>query len=137
MKTLLDIYDEVDANDIIVYEHKIGDRKSAIVKTDDWTAITVNRKLVQTECDEKSLMMHEMGHYHTNAYYNFESKFELKCRKEYRAQRWAVMHYLPLEELLDATHKGNTETYELAEYFDVTEEFIIAALDIYHRQGKI
>ena len=81
--------------------------------------------------------MHEMGHYHTNAYYNFESKFELKCRKEYRAQRWAVMHYLPLEELLDATHKGNTETYELAEYFDVTEEFIIAALDIYHRQGKI
>ena len=43
MKTLLDIYDEVDANDIIVYEHKIGDRKSAIIKTEDWTAITVNR----------------------------------------------------------------------------------------------
>lgn len=137
MKTLLEIYDEIDANDIMVFEHKIGNRKSTITQADAWTAITMNHRLIETESDEKSALMHETGHYHTNAYYNFDSKFELKCRKEYRAQRWAVMHYLPLDELLDAVDEGYTEIYELAEHFEVTEEFILTAIEIYQRQGKL
>ena len=47
------------------------------------------------------------------------------------------MRYLPLEELQEAVNKGYTEIYELAEYFDVTEDFILTAIEIYKRQGKL
>ena len=137
MKNLIEIYDEAKQENIKVLEHKIGDRKSIIAHTPNWTAIALNKRLIESEAEEKTVLFHEMGHHYTKAYYNFESKFELKCRKEYRAHRWAVMNYLPLDELLNAVNKGYTEPYQLAEYFDVTEEFIHTAYEIYKRQGKI
>ena len=137
MNTLLEIYDEIDANNIMVFDYKIGNRKSSITQADDWTAISINSHLLETETEEKSVLMHELGHYHTNAYYNFDCKFELKCRKEYRACRWMVMHYLPFEELMNAIEKGYSETHELANFFNVTEKFIVTAIDIYKRQGKL
>lgn len=137
MNTLLDVYDEIDANNIMVFDYKIGNRKSSITQADNWTAISINSHLLETETEEKSVLMHELGHYHTNAYYNFDSRFELKCRKEYRACRWMVMHYLPFDELIEAVQAGYKEVHELAEYFDVTEEFVVAAYHIYKLQGNI
>ncbi len=137
MKNLIDVYNETDENGIMVFERKVGDRKSVIAHTKEWTAISLNRQLIENSADEKTVLIHEISHYHTHSYYNFDSKFEMKCRKEYRAHRWAVMNYLPLDELLDAVNKGYTEPYQLAEYFDVTEDFIHTAYEIYQRQGKI
>lgn len=137
MKNLPEIYEEADENDVMILEHKIGARKSIITHTQDTTAIAINSKLIETAAEEKTIIMHEMGHHYTGAYYTEHSKFELKCRKEYRAHRCSIMRYLPLEELQEAVNKGYTEIYELAEYFDVTEDFILTAIDIYKRQGKL
>lgn len=53
MRNLLEIYEEADANDVMILEHKIGDRKSIIAHAQDTTAIAVNSKLIETTAEEK------------------------------------------------------------------------------------
>lgn len=137
MKTLLDIYADIEDNHIEIDDYNIGDRKAAIFHTKDFTSIVKNPTLIESATEEKSILMHELGHYHTGSYYKYDTGFAAKQRKEYRANRWAVMNYIPIDELKTAFHKGYTQAYELAEYFDVTEEFIINACDVYRRQGEI
>ncbi|WP_084665654.1 ImmA/IrrE family metallo-endopeptidase [Thermanaeromonas toyohensis] len=43
---------------------------------------------------------------------------------EYRARRWAAEHLIPLPDLIRAFKEGVTYRWELAEYFDVTEEMV-------------
>ena len=137
IKSLSDVYNDVESNNIEILEYKIGNRKSIIAKIDNEVTIALNKSLIETAAEEKSYLIHEFGHFNTASYYTFNTKYELRCQKEYRANRWAVHEYLPADELLAAVSKGFTETYQLAEYFDVTEDFIRTALNIYRREGII
>jgi len=39
---------------------------------------------------------------------------------------------VPFEDIQPAIHAGYVEPWELAEHFDVTDEFIVSALAYYH-----
>jgi hypothetical protein len=45
-------------------------------------------------------------------------------RAEYRALRWAAQWLIPLDKLAQAFKWGIFEVWELAEYFDVTEDMV-------------
>ena len=60
-----------------------------------------------------------------------QSKFETIGRCEARVFRWQVKNMLPYEELEQAIKKGYTESWELAEYFDLSEEFVRKAVEYY------
>jgi len=75
---------------------------------------------------------HELGHCMTGAFYNKYSKFDLISKHEYRANKWAIKKLIPKDELIETVESGYTETWQLAEYFEVTEEFIIQALKFYN-----
>lgn len=42
---------------------------------------------------------------------------------------------MPSDELLQAVQNGCVEVWELAEYFDVTEDFVRRACEIYRAMG--
>ena len=44
-----------------------------------------------------------------------------------------MKNVLPFDDLLSAFERGMVEAWQLAEHFDVTEDFIRKAVDIYHR----
>ena len=52
-------------------------------------------------------------------------------RREQRADRWAIKKLLPFEEMKAAITQGNTEIYELADYFTLPEDLIRQAIDYY------
>jgi hypothetical protein len=52
-------------------------------------------------------------------------------RNETRADRWAYEHVLPFDDIQAALDMGNRETWELAEHFEVTNEFMVGALRYY------
>lgn len=85
----------------------------------------------------KECLAHELGHHKRNAFYKISSNLETKEWQEERATRWAVQELIPADELKKAMHQGNTEIWQLAEHFDVSEEFMAEAMRVHIVKGNI
>ena len=88
----------------------------------DFTKIRSTRLL-------RGVCYHELGHAATGALHKIDSPFELVERNEYRANSWSAQQYLPEESFRAAFAEGYTELWQLAEYFDLPESDIQAALN--------
>ena len=53
---------------------------------------------------------------------------QLAAQSEHRADADSFQRYLPPEEIRQAMQKGYTETWQLADYFDLDEDYIKKAL---------
>lgn len=90
---------------------------------------------IETTAEERVHLAHEIGHCETFAFYNAYSPLEIREKQEMKADRWAVSTLVPVWELTEALKRGINEIWDLAEYFDVTEEFIKKAIRIYQLKG--
>jgi Zn-dependent peptidase ImmA (M78 family) len=81
--------------------------------------------------EEKTRLAHEVGHCETGTYYVRHMPKICRRRNENRANRWAYENVLPFCEIQAALDEGNHDIWELAEYFDVTDEFMAGALRYY------
>ena len=80
---------------------------------------------------ERVHLSHELGHCVTGSFYNIYAAMDCRQRHENRADKWAIRALIPVEELDDAIAEGCTEVWELAERFQVTEDFIRKAVCFY------
>ncbi len=80
---------------------------------------------------ERVLLAHELGHCKTAAFYNMYSPFENREKYEKKADKWAINYLVPRDRLKKAIKQGNCCIPSLAQYFDVTEEFMEKALKYY------
>lgn len=80
---------------------------------------------------ERVHLSHELGHCVTGSFYNIHAAIDYRQRHENRANKWAIQALIPVEALDDAIAEGCTEVWELAERFQVTEEFIRRAVCLY------
>ncbi|MBR5562319.1 MAG: ImmA/IrrE family metallo-endopeptidase [Clostridia bacterium] len=92
---------------------------------------------IETTAEERVHIAHEIGHCETLAFYNAYSPLEIRERQERRADRWAVSKLVPVRELTEALKRGIKEIWDLAEYFDVTEEFMLKAIEIHRTNGAL
>ena len=80
---------------------------------------------------ERVHFSHELGHCVTGSFYNIHAAVDDRQRHENRANKWAIQALIPVEELDIAIAEGCTEVWELAERFQVTEEFVRKAVCLY------
>lgn len=85
---------------------------------------------------ERVHLGHEIGHCVTGSFYNRYAAIDCRQRHENRADKWAIQHLIPVEELDDAVAHGYIEFWELAERFGVTEEFAKKAV-CYYVHGNV
>lgn len=95
-------------------------------------AIAMDPDKLTTAADEKVKLCHELGHCLTGSFYNRYAPLDLRQRHELHADRWAVAQLVPREELTQALDRGLTQVWELADHFEVTEDFMRKALTHYH-----
>ena len=98
--------------------------------------IAIDPSMVESSADEKVTLAHELGHCETGAFYNRWSPWDIRQKHENRADRWAYRQLLPRRRLKAAARQGITQAWELAEYFDLPEAFVRAALDYYRQQEE-
>lgn len=127
-----DLYSIAEKGKISIYNFKM--KKAKAVSTPG--AIGIDESKMQNHSEFNVCLAHELGHQFKNAFYDISSTFETRERQEMRATRWAVNELVPVNELLIAFKSGHTEVYDLAEYFNVTEEFIRNAFYIYETSGE-
>ncbi len=82
-------------------------------------------------------LAHEIGHCETLAFYNAYSPLEVREKHEKKADRWAASKLVPVRELTDALMHGVREIWDLAEFFNVTEEFMLKAIEIHRLNGAL
>lgn len=85
---------------------------------------------INTNIERRCIMAEELGHHFTTAgncipceFYNYNDRVTIS-RMEYKALKWAAYYLMPEHDFLDALKSGLCEMWELAEHFEVTEEFV-------------
>ncbi len=98
--------------------------------------IAVNPLLLTSCRDEKMKLAHELGHCETGRFYNQYTPHDVRQKHENRADKWAIKKLVPKDELEGAVAAGYTEVWELAELFEVTEDFMRKAI-CWHTHGSL
>ena len=131
-KNLINLYNCADAHNVEVIS--IGSRKAECMSFMDANgecSIGINPMMLACDADEIIKLAHELGHCISGAFYNEYSTLDIRRKHERRADKWAIKKLIPKDELVKAVKGGKERCYELAEYFNVTEDFMQKALDYY------
>ena len=136
MLSLVGLYQRAEHNGISVNDFPLKKRAALVVLDDSGGChIAIDRRKVESSADEKHKLAHEIGHCETGAVYSRSMPYETMERCEERARRWAIENCLPIDELKIAMAAGLSETWQLAEWYDLPETFITDALQ-YYKEAK-
>lgn len=89
------------------------------------------RQDIPTLAQKADVLAEELGHYHTTAGDILNQNDISNRKQELKARLWAYDRLIGLPGIIKGHHHRCQNRYELAEYLDVTEEFLQEALDYY------
>ncbi|MEY8428867.1 ImmA/IrrE family metallo-endopeptidase [Lachnospiraceae bacterium 46-15] len=116
---------ESEKYDLIIKEKDLPGYKGRIYK--NRVGIRRNIPTVEKAC----VLAEELGHYHTTTG-NILDQSKVENRKqEYHARLWAYNKQIGLMGIVRAYQYGCQNSYEMADYLGVTEEFLADALKAY------
>ena len=87
-----------------------------------------------TTAQKTCTLAEELGHHFTVPVNLVSSSKTLQNRYERKAKLYAAKRLIPFDKLIKAKNEGVRNRFELAEYLDVTEEFIDQTLTLYSEQ---
>lgn len=127
-----DLYRMAEEDGVGVFAYKLPKTRSmSAVLPDGYMAIGIDYDALTSTAEERVHLAHEIGHCKTGSFYNKYSCYDVREKHERRANVYAVLHLMPLDEIHEAYRCGCREIWDMAEYFDVTEEFAKFALMYY------
>lgn len=95
------------------------------------------RKTIPTSTAKACVLAEELGHYYTT-HGNILSQESVSDRKqELKARLWAYNKQIGLMGIIKSYEYGCRSRHEMADYLDVTEEFLSDALERYHQKYGI
>jgi hypothetical protein len=92
--------------------------------------ISINSS-IETTIEKKCILAEEMGHHYTTSGNILDLKAVSNRKQECLARNWSFEKLVPLKELINASFNCCTNIFELAEYFDITEQFLSDVLKYY------
>lgn len=126
------LYDFARQQNIEVLPYPMPENGSMSVMMEDGACfIGMDESVRDGGVEERVHLSHELGHCATGSFYSIHTAVDCRQRHENRADKWAVTHVIPVDDLDEAVAQGCTEVWELAERFGVTEEFVRKAVCLY------
>ena len=126
------LYDFAKQENIEVLHFPLAESGSMSVMEEDGTCfIGMDASVRDGGVQERVHLGHELGHCVTGSFYNLYAAVDCRQRHENRADKWAIGRLIPVDDLDEAVASGCTEIWELAERFQVTEEFVKKAVCYY------
>lgn len=121
MKKLSELYRIAELNNIPVDHFVLKKREAlSLMDLDGQCYIAIDPKKIKGDCDERSKVAHELGHCMTGSFYNQCAAVDSRRRHENSADKWAVEQLVPEDALDEAVAAGNTEIWQLAEFFGIS-----------------
>lgn len=91
--------------------------------------IWINKR--QTAIEKNCVLAEELGHYHTSSGNILDQNKYVNIKQEKVARNWAYKKLVPLPKIIQAHKAGISNKYELADYLNVTEQFLDEAINRY------
>ena len=98
--------------------------------------IAISDKVTITT-DLACIIAEEIGHHKTSYGDILNLKDEKSRKQELRARGWAYSELILLPSIIEAFGKGCRSWYDIAEYIDVTEEFLKDAIEYFKNKYGI
>ena len=92
--------------------------------------IALSKKLKSNK-ERACVLAEELGHYHTTVGDILDQSITENRKQEQRARAWAYNKLVNLQGIINAYEAGCQNLYEASELLDVTEEFLLEALEFY------
>lgn len=134
MTTISDLYRIAEENNIRIDTFHLKSTVSLSLTDEDNNCFIALNDNSENELEH---LAHEMGHCITGSFYNRFSAYDIREKHEWQANKWAIKKLIPADELKNAFSYKITELWELADYFNVTEDFIKKAYDYYKENDYI
>lgn len=95
------------------------------------------RKDIETTTEKKCVLAEELGHHYTSVG-NILDMTDISNRKQERQARlWSYDKLIGLRRLIEAYEHGCHDRYELAEYLEVTDEYLQECIECYREKYGI
>ena len=89
------------------------------------------KKDLDSKKDKACVLAEELGHYYTTDGDILDQTKQENVRQEFKARIWSYNKMIGLIGIVNAFNAGCINYFEMAEYLDVTEEFLLEALNYY------
>lgn len=123
---------EATACGLTVIEKRFKSNAKGIIKGNK-IGLRYDLPIVEKVC----VLSEEIGHYHT-AVGDFTDQSKLENRKKEQLGRaWAYERLIPLDRIVEAGQAGVEGRYAIAEYLEVTEEFLQRTIEHYQRKHEL
>ena len=124
----LDLYAYAERRNIDVDWVPMRRATSLSVPLGDGYAIALDPWKLGTLAQETVCLAHELGHCETGSFYNRYAALDVRQQHENRADKWAIRHLVPEDDLDAAMADGCDTIPALADRFGVTEPFMRKAV---------
>lgn len=121
-----DLLIEADNENLDVREKTLNGNDGRVYNR--WIAI---RRDLPTVKEKSCVLAEEMGHYYTNAGDIIDQSDARNRKQEYKARLWGYNKKVGLAGLVKAYERGCRSYEDVAEYLDVTEEYLDTVLSCY------
>lgn len=128
------LYDVLENENIHYSNHKLINSSGMIAHYEDVTAIIVDEEKTNTTISRNTVLIQELGHFYSGAYYKTNSPYELIDKMEYKANKKSWETFFPYAKIKELMKKGFTTVTQLAEYFDVEAPYIARCVNYYYNQ---
>lgn len=122
------LLDEAVNDNLYIIENLTFDSNSkGLIKND---VIALSRD-IQTSKEKACVLAEELGHYYTSVGHIIDLNNFSNSQQEQRARLWGYNKLIGLCGLIDAYKAGCRCRYEIADYLDVTEDYLEDAITKY------
>jgi len=124
---LLSLYPDIEIREVDFSELDMQDELLGLYADGH---ILIHKRL-NTTTEKACVVIEEVGHHYTTSGNILDQNKVGNRKQEKRARAWGYERMVPIEGLLEAYWAGISNRYELAEFLDVTEEFLTEAIEHY------
>ena len=134
LETLNEVYNDLLALDVTFFAagyRLSGDCDAVTIKLGRNFGVFLDIDRIRTIRQEKEAVIHEWAHIVTDATYGVDAPVAIRQKAEETARRAEIKKLLPFEKMRGVIQAGYTQIYELSEFFNVSEEMVLEAIDYY------
>ncbi len=95
------------------------------------------RKDIPTQTEKSCVLAEELGHHYTSSGDILNQNIIANRKQEFRARVYGYNLLIGLRGIIQAYEAGCRNLYEMAEYLEVTEEYLKEALECYRKKHGI
>ena len=128
LNTFEKLEDEAYNNNILVKEVSLNSSVDGLYKNNK---IALNKYKLNTTAEKACTIAEELGHHYTSSGYILDLDKIESSKQVYRARLYSYNKLIGLKGLVDAYLARCQSIYEMAEYLNVTVEFLNEAMECY------